>query len=94
MAYYYAIGEPVLLQVPWNDDELSLETLQLRKQLASYNLRGVLTINSQVSIKYLFLTMTMRITTIILLRLIYSTAHFSGSFHSSSLSKSYIPAFC
>ena len=34
--------------IPWNDDELSPETMLLKDQLADVNKRGVLTINSQV----------------------------------------------
>ncbi|KAF2358433.1 Eukaryotic-type methylenetetrahydrofolate reductase [Trinorchestia longiramus] len=43
-------GAKVVTKVPWNDDELSLETCQLRDKLASFNLRGVLSINSQPNV--------------------------------------------
>ena len=36
--------------LPWNDDELALETGPLVEKLASINSRGVLTINSQPNV--------------------------------------------
>ena len=36
--------------LPWNDDELAMETSLLSEQLASINRQGVLTINSQPSV--------------------------------------------
>ncbi|XP_018025949.1 methylenetetrahydrofolate reductase-like [Hyalella azteca] len=43
-------GAKVVTKVPWNDDELSAETCQLRDKLAHFNLRGVLSINSQPNV--------------------------------------------
>ncbi|KAK8723977.1 hypothetical protein OTU49_011381 [Cherax quadricarinatus] len=37
-------------KVPWNDDELSSETSLLKENLADFNKRGVLTINSQPNV--------------------------------------------
>ncbi|XP_052760909.1 methylenetetrahydrofolate reductase (NADPH)-like [Mya arenaria] len=39
-----------VMQVPWNDDELSPETDLISQKLASINERGVLTINSQPNV--------------------------------------------
>jgi len=36
--------------LPWNDDELALETTSLIEKLAHINSSGVLTINSQPSV--------------------------------------------
>ena len=36
--------------LPWNDDELAMETSLLTEQLAAINHRGVLTINSQPAV--------------------------------------------
>jgi hypothetical protein len=36
--------------LPWNDDELAMETSLLTEQLAAINRRGVLTINSQPAV--------------------------------------------
>jgi len=36
--------------LPWNDDELALETTSLIEQLSHLNSSGVLTINSQPSV--------------------------------------------
>ena len=41
---------PQVTQLPWNDDELALETTSMIDQLASINSRGVLTINSQPNV--------------------------------------------
>src|SRR5438105_2569588 len=37
-------------KMPWNDEELSLETLAITGRLGSLNQRGVLTINSQPNV--------------------------------------------
>ena len=35
-------------KMPWNDENLSSETLYLQEKLSEFNKKGVLTINSQV----------------------------------------------
>ena len=39
-----------MTQLPWNDDELALETASMISQLARINSKGALTINSQPNV--------------------------------------------
>lgn len=53
--YCYLSGQPnkhgyVVTQTPWNDSELSPETTLIAEKLASFNKRGILTINSQPNV--------------------------------------------
>ena len=48
--HVYCFGIPKVTSLPWNDEELALETSLIMDQLAHINANGVLTINSQPAV--------------------------------------------
>lgn len=47
---FICLGIPKVTSLPWNDEELALETSLIMDQLAHINAHGVLTINSQPAV--------------------------------------------